>query len=99
MRSRRRTFLVIALALAASIGYIQPVYAYADPATASSILVPLLAPLIAIFLGAIAFFVRPIRRFFGSIARRLLGSLKEEPSETADEAKNYFQLDDTDRKD
>ena len=95
MRSRRRIFTVIALALAAAIGFVQPVYAYADPATASSIILPILAPILAIFLGAIAFFVRPVRRFFGSIARRLLRSPREEPAETADKAESYFQLDDT----
>jgi hypothetical protein len=99
MRGKRRLFLTVTVACAASIGFIQPVSAYTDPATTSSVLVPLLAPVVAILLGVIAFFVRPVRRFFGSIARRLLVSLREEPSEAADEAKDYFQLDDTDRED
>ena len=68
---------IVVLTISASLLITRPAYAYMDPG-AGMPFVAFLAPLFAMLLAALAFMVRPIRVFFSSAIRKLLGRPQSE---------------------
>ena len=90
---KQKLLAIIVLAVAASLLFARPAYAYMDPGGAMPF-ISFLAPLFAMLLAALAFMFRPIRIFFLSVIRKLLGRPRDEDIETDEQPMADDQGDD-----
>ena len=72
------------LAIAASLLYPRSAYAYMDPGVTMPIFA-ILAPVFAMALAALAFMVRPFRRFIMSAINKLRGRPEDEEAGTSEQ--------------
>jgi len=82
--SKLRLFVIVILVIASSLLYPRPAYAYMDPGVTMPIFA-ILAPIFAMALAALAFMVRPFRRFIMSGINKLRGHPGDEDAETSEQ--------------
>jgi hypothetical protein len=92
--NKRSLLLIAGLTCLAFLAFPRFVFAYMDPGSMGS-LFAVLAPVIAIILGALAFFLRPVRGFFKSAVTKLRRGSKNK-TQVADDQSSADDLTDDD---